>query len=141
MEVTCAPEYYEPSLNDTQTYVDVIPSCAVFRQAGLRCKCNSRDHVFLTRTAFNTHIRTAGHKKWLAQLNLDKNNHYTENEELKKTVASQKVIIAKLEKENNTKTRMIMYLTQQLVDETESRTSAAAFPFAGASAPAMSICD
>ena len=49
-------------------------------------------------------------------MNLNKKNHYVENIGLKETVNNQKLIIARLEKEINIKSKTIDYLTQQLVN-------------------------
>ena len=44
-------------------------------------------------------------------------NFYSECEKLKEVVNSQKIIIAKFEKEINTKLKTIDYLTQQLMSK------------------------
>jgi hypothetical protein len=47
-------------------------------------------------------------------LNFNKTNYFIENDVLKKTVQNQKLIIAKLEKDVQTKIMTIDYLTQQI---------------------------
>jgi len=63
---------------------------------------------------FTTHIKTKSHQTWLVSLNFNKANYYIENNILKDTVQNQKLIIAKLEKDVQTKIMTIDYLTQQI---------------------------
>jgi sensor domain CHASE-containing protein len=53
-------------------------------------------------------------------LNVNKANYYIENEKLKETVNNQRMIIARMEKEINTKVMTIDYLTMQLTNKNNS---------------------
>lgn len=110
-------DIYEPNIDDKGNYTDYIPSSSKFTN-GLRCPCGARkDHIFDTRPSFASHIKTKTHQKWISDLNTNKMNFYSECERLKEVVKSQQIIIAKLEKEINTKLKTIDYLTQQLMNK------------------------
>ncbi len=114
MELIVEPDIYSPSIDELGNYVDKIPSYANL-QNGLRCPCGSRkDKTYDTHTIFRQHIKTTSHQKWLSNLNLNKANYYIENEKLKEVIQNQKLIIAKLEKDINSKSMTIDYLTQHL---------------------------
>jgi len=115
MSLALDSDIYEPSIGDDGNYYDYLPPSSKFSY-GLRCPCGARkDHVFDSRPSFNIHIKTKTHQKWLAELNANKMNYYTECEKLKEIVNSQKLIIAKMENEINVKTKTIDYLSQQLM--------------------------
>jgi hypothetical protein len=115
MELAVESDIYEPSIGDDGNYSDYLPPSSKFTN-GLRCPCGARkDHVFDSRPSFNCHIKTKTHQKWLADLNTNKKNYYTECEKLKELVNSQKIIIAKMEHELNIKMKTIDYLSQQLM--------------------------
>jgi hypothetical protein len=117
MELTIDSDIYEPNTDYNGNYIDYIPPSSKFIN-GLRCPCGARkDHIFDSRSSFNSHVKTKTHQKWLSELNTNKMNFYTECEKLKEVVSSQKIIIAKLEKEVNTKLKTIDYLTQQLMNK------------------------
>ena len=110
-------DIYEPNIDDKGNYMDYIPSSSKFSN-GLRCPCGARkDHIFDTRISFSNHTKTKTHQKWISDLNTNKMNFYSECEKLKEVVKSQQIIIAKLEKEINTKLKTIDYLTQQLMNK------------------------
>ena len=114
MELVVEPDIYTPSIDENGNYIDKIPSFSLIKK-GLLCPCGSRkDKIYDSRTIFSCHIKTQMHAKWLASLNLNKANYYIENEQLKETIQNQRLIIAKLEKDVNTKIMTIDYLTQQL---------------------------
>jgi hypothetical protein len=114
MELVVEPDVYTPSINDNGMYVDKIPPFALIKK-GLMCPCGARkDKVYETYSVFAGHIKTKNHQKWLENLNLNRANYYVENEKLKETLHSQRLIIAKMEKEIHSKTMTIDYLTQQL---------------------------
>jgi hypothetical protein len=121
MELALESDIYEPHLSDKELYIDFIPSSSKFTN-GLRCPCGTRkDHIFDTRQSFTSHIKTRTHQKWLSDLNLNKTNFFTECEKLKDIVNSQKLIIARKEKEIillsneiQTKSKSIDILTEQL---------------------------
>jgi len=116
MEITLEAELYCPSIDENRNYVDKIPPTIIH---GIRCPCGSRkDKVYITPALFGVHLKTKHHQIWLNELNLNKVNHYRENEDLKKTVQSQRMIISQLEKEILSKLRAIDYLTQQLMAKT-----------------------
>lgn len=119
MELTTEPDIYAPSIDINGNYIDNI-ACFNNTKHGLRCPCGSRkDKVYTTYSTFSTHVRTNCHQKWLANLNLNKANYYVENEHLKSTVQNQKMIIAQLDKEIQSKNMTIDYLTQQLVNNSK----------------------
>ena len=117
MDLSLESDIYEPNIDDNGNYTDYLPPSSKFKN-GLRCPCGARkDHVFDSRSSFSIHIKTKTHQKWLTDLNTNKMNFYSECEKLKEVVNSQKIIIAKLEKEINTKLKTIDYLTQQLMSK------------------------
>ena len=117
MELIVDSDIYEPNIDDNSNYTDYLPTSSKFKN-GLRCPCGARkDHVFDSRQSFSMHIKTRTHQKWLTDLNTNKMNFYSECEKLKEVVNSQKIIIAKFEKEINTKLKTIDYLTQQLMSK------------------------
>ena len=117
MDLALDSDIYEPSVGDDGNYSDQLPSSSKFKN-GLRCPCGARkDHVFDSRQSFNIHIKTKTHQKWLAELNTNKMNYYTECEKLKDVVNSQKLIIAKMENELNIKLKTIDYLSHQLMEK------------------------
>lgn len=111
MELVVEPDFYSPSIDEHGNYIDKIPSFNIIKK-GLYCLCGARkDKVYETYSMFATHIKCKNHIKWLEKLNLNKANYYVENEELKIIVNNQKIIIAKLEKDIQTKIMTIDYLT------------------------------
>jgi len=122
MELTIDSDIYEPNIDNNGNYADYLPPSSKFSN-GLRCPCGARkDHVFDSRSSFAIHIKTKTHQKWLSELNTNKMNFYSECEKLKEVVKSQQIIIAKLEKEVNTKLKTIDYLTQQLMNKESENT-------------------
>jgi hypothetical protein len=116
MELIIEPDTYTPSIDDIGNYIDKIPSFNTIKY-GIRCNCGSRkDKKYETYNNFYAHIKTKIHQKWLSELNTNKANYYIENENLKHTLHNQKMIIAKLDKELNSKNMTIGYLTQQLTN-------------------------
>jgi len=114
MELVVEPDIYSPSIDENGNYIDKIPSFNIIKK-GLLCPCGSRkDKVYETHTVFSSHIKTKRHISWLVTLNFNKANYYVKNQKLKETVQNQKLIIAKLEKDINTKIMTIDYLTQQI---------------------------
>lgn len=121
MDLTVDSDIYEPNIDENGNYIDFLPPSSKFKN-GLRCPCGARkDHIFDSRPSFNSHIKTKTHQKWLLDLNTNKMNYYTECEKLKEVVNSQKIIIAKLEKEINIKLKTIDYLTQQLMNKDKDK--------------------
>ena len=117
MDLIVDSDIYEPNIDNEGNYTDYLPPSSKFTN-GLRCPCGARkDHVFDSRSSFAGHIKTKTHQKWLADLNTNKMNFYSECEKLKELVKSQQIIIAKLEKEVNTKLKTIDYLTRQLMSK------------------------
>ena len=114
MDLVVQPDIYSPSIDTAGNYIDKIPSFNIAKK-GFYCICGARkDKIYETRTTFANHIKTKIHQLWLENLNLNKANYYIENEELKTIINNQKLIIAKLEKDLQTKIMTIDYLTQQL---------------------------
>jgi hypothetical protein len=117
MNLSLESDIYQPNIDNDGNYVDYVPPSSKFTN-GLRCPCGARkDHVFDSRSTFVAHIKTKTHQKWLGDLNANKMNFYSECEKMKELVKSQQIIIAKLEKEVNTKLKTIDYLTQQLMNK------------------------
>jgi predicted RNase H-like nuclease (RuvC/YqgF family) len=117
MDLVTEPDIYSPSIDEMGNYIDKIPSFNIIKK-GLLCSCGSRkDKIYETYTTFSMHIKTKTHQKWLSELNKNKMNFYSECEKLKEVVGSQKIIIARLEREINTKLKTIDYLTQQLMSK------------------------
>ena len=114
MNLSLESDIYEPNTNDDGNYEDCLPRSSKFKN-GLRCPCGSRkDHIFDSRQSFSSHLKTKVHLKWLSELNKNKMNFFTECEKLKEIVSSQKLIIARLEKEVSNYTNSILKLVQQL---------------------------
>jgi len=114
MELVTEPDVYSPSIDNNGNYIDIIPSFNIINK-GVSCPCGSRKgKIYETHTVFSNHIKTKCHQKWLSNLNLNKANYYVENENLKETIQTQRIVIAKLEKDLNTKLLTIDYLTKQL---------------------------
>jgi hypothetical protein len=117
MNLSHESDIYEPNIDDVGNYVDFLPPSSKFKN-GLRCPCGARkDHIFDSRPSFVSHIKTKTHLKWLSVLNTNKMNYFTECEKLKEIVSSQKIIIAKLEKDVNTHKHTIINLAQQLANK------------------------
>ena len=120
MELVVEPDIYSPSIYDKINYIDRIPSFNIIKK-GLLCPCGARkDKIYETHAVFTAHIKTKVHQSWLISLNFNKTNYYIENDVLKKTVQNQKLIIAKLEKDVQTKIMTIDFLTQQIGQLNES---------------------
>ena len=121
MELVTEPDLYAPSLDNLGNYIDKIPSFNNIKH-GLICPCGSRKgKVYDTYSIFSAHTRTKVHQKWLADINLNKGNHYSENISLKTTIQNQRLIIAKLEKDLQNRIMTIDYLTQQLVNRVNNK--------------------
>lgn len=122
MDLVMEPDLYSPSINDKGEYIDCIPSFHHIKK-GLKCPCGSRkDKVYETKAIFTSHTKTKSHQDWLTLLNLNRSNFFTENEKLKGTVHTQRLIIAQLEKEIQSKSMTIGYLTHQLNKESATHT-------------------
>jgi hypothetical protein len=114
MDLVIEPDIYAPSIDNNGNYIDKIPSFNIIKK-GLYCPCGARkDKIYDTQPVFSGHIKSKTHQKWLDNLNLNKANYYIENEKLNEILQNQKLIIAKLEKDNHNKSMTIDYLTQQL---------------------------
>lgn len=114
MELVTEPDVYAPCVDEDGKYIDKVPSFNNLNH-GLRCPCGARkDKCYTTNTTFTAHIKTKTHQKWLEEMNLNKSNYYVEYEKLKELVQNQRLIIARLEKDLNSKNITIDYLTQQL---------------------------
>lgn len=121
MELIVESDIYEPCIDDNGNYSDYLPPSSKFKN-GLRCPCGARkDHVFDNRSSFCSHIKSKTHIKWLIDLNTNKMNFYSECEKLKETVNTQKMIIARLEKELTIKSKTIDLLTQQIMYKEEPK--------------------
>lgn len=114
MDLVTESDIYSPNIDANGKYIDKIPSFHIYKN-GLRCPCGSRkDKTYDCASYFNSHIKTKTHQKWLENINANKTNYYIENITLLDTINNQKLIIAKMEKDINTKILTIDFLTQQL---------------------------
>ena len=114
MELVVEPDIYSPSIDDKGAYIDKVPPFNYIKK-GLVCPCGTRkDKVYESHSVFVTHTKTKAHQKWIESLNLNRSNFYVELEKSKELISSQRLIIAKLEKDINNKIMTIDYLTQQL---------------------------
>jgi hypothetical protein len=121
MELVTEPDLYCPSIDELGNYVDKIPSFHIIKK-GVLCPCGSRkDKTYDSSSTFSQHTKTKMHQKWLQQLNLNKANYYVENERLKETIQTQRLIIAKMEKDLANKLLTVDYLTQQLYNSNLSK--------------------
>ena len=111
MELIVEPDIYIPSIDENGNYVDKIPILS--KTEGIHCPCSRKDKIY----NFSQHMKTKCHQSWLKTINLNKTNYFMENMELRNTLSNQKLIIARMEKELNTKMIIIDCLTQQLVKE------------------------
>jgi hypothetical protein len=86
MDLIVESDIYEPCIDENGNYVDYIPPSSKFKN-GMRCPCGSRkEHNFDSRQSFTGHIKTKTHQKWIADMNINKMNYYTENFQLKDTI-------------------------------------------------------
>ena len=114
MDLAIESDIYEPSINDKGDYIDYLPSSNKFKN-GLRCHCGTRnEHIFDNRNSFSSHIRTKTHLRWLINLNFNKLNYFTENIKLTDTINNQKMVIAKLLRENDENIKLIAHLTRKI---------------------------
>ena len=114
MDLTVESDIYEPCINENADYSDYLPPSSKFKN-GLRCPCGTRkEHIFDSRQSFSGHIKTKTHQKWLQDLNSNKMNYYTENIKLNETINNQKLIIARLQRENDENIKLIAHLTKKM---------------------------
>jgi hypothetical protein len=114
MDLAIEPNIYEPSIDEKGDYCDYIPSSNKFKN-GLTCICGTRkEHIFDNRQSFTGHIKTKTHQKWLSELNTNKLNYFTENIKLNETISNQKLIIARLQRENDENIKLIAHLTKKM---------------------------
>jgi hypothetical protein len=114
MDLTVESDIYEPCINENSDYSDYLPPSSKFKN-GLRCPCGTRkEHTFDSRQSFNGHIKTKTHQKWLSDLNTNKTNYYTENIKLNETIYNQKIIIARLQRDNDENIKLIAHLTKKM---------------------------
>jgi hypothetical protein len=112
MDLIITPENYVPSIDDKGNYIDVVPKNF---QNGLICMCGSRkDHTYENSTKFSIHIKSKKHQQWIALLNQNKANHYSELLQIRELTENQKKIIQKLDNDIQKKNLTIDYLTELL---------------------------
>lgn len=113
-DLTLESDIYEPNIDSEGDYSDYLPPSSKFKN-GLRCPCGTRkEHIFDSRQSFSSHIKTKTHQKWLSDLNTNKMNYFTENIKLNETISNQKIIIAKLQRENDENIKCIAHLTKKI---------------------------
>ena len=114
MDLIAEPDIYEPSMGQNRDYIDKLPNIHKFKN-GLRCACGTRkEHVFYNKQSFAIHLKSKTHTKWLDNVNENKLNYYTENIQIQETINNQKIIIARLQKENDENIRLIAHLTKKM---------------------------
>ena len=114
MDLALDSDIYEPIMDEKGNYMDYLPPSNKF-QNGLRCACGSRkEHVFDSRPSFASHTKTKTHQKWLTDLNNNKMNYFSENIKLNETITTQKIVIAKLQRENDEYAKLIAHLTKKM---------------------------
>jgi len=114
MDLITEADIYEPSIDNNGDYLDYLPSSSKFKN-GLRCPCGTRkEHVFDTRQSFSGHIRTKTHQKWITDINMNKMNYFKENIKLNETINNQKLIIARLQRDNEENVKLIVHLTKKI---------------------------
>jgi hypothetical protein len=114
MKLATEPDIYSPGIDDNGNYIDIMPSFN-FNENGYYCPCGSRkDKVYESKSKLQTHSKTKCHKSWLNNLNLNKSNYYKESEKSKEIIKSQKIMIGNLQKQIDTKSYTIDYLTNEL---------------------------
>jgi hypothetical protein len=118
MELALEPELYSPSIDNNGNYIDSVPPSNTMKN-GIKCPCGgSRKNIAFTKTSdFTKHTKTITHQKWLENINNNKSNLYVECYTLRKTIETQKLIIAEKEKMINSKEMIINCLTDQLERE------------------------
>jgi len=121
MDLATQPELYTPSIDSNGNYVDSSLTTGQM-QSGIRCPCGSRkDKVYDSVRKFNDHLRDCKtHQKWIRSMNLNKSNYFAENEILKTTVQTQKMIISQLERDLQTKNVTIDVLSGQIYGRTRT---------------------
>jgi len=114
MDLALDSDIYEPIMDEKGNFIDYLPPSSKFKN-GLRCACGSRkEHVFDSRQSFSIHSKTKTHIKWLTDLNNNKMNYFSENIKLNETISNQKMIIAKLQRENDECNKLIVHLTKKM---------------------------
>lgn len=124
MELSNQPTQYELSLDESNNYVDKVPSNNLLLN-GVVCGCCSRSTVFKTRQTISSHFKTITHQKWIEQQNRNKQNHLTELLMLRELTKQQTILIAerdqkiiKLEKNIREKEIAIRTLSSLLSNST-----------------------
>ena len=101
MDIIIESDIYEPYIDETNNYTDLIPPSNKFIH-GLRCPCGARkEHIFDNRAKFTIHVKSKRHQQWINELNINKINYFSECEKLRETVNTQKIIIGQLEKQRS----------------------------------------
>ena len=114
MDLIIESDFYEPSIDEEGNYIDYLPTTSKFKN-GIRCPCGSRkEHIFDSRQSFSGHIKTKTHLKWLNDINMNKMNFFIENVKLNETINNQKLIIAKIQRENDENLKLIAHLTKKI---------------------------
>ncbi len=118
MELTLEPEIYSPSIDNNGNYIDITPPTTTLKN-GIKCPCGGsrKNQSYNTAATFSKHTKTVTHQKWMENLNNNKSNFYIESITLRKTVETQRIIIAEKEKQLSGKDLIIQCLTEQLERE------------------------
>lgn len=112
-DLALTPDTYSPAIDELGNYCDSIPAI----RHGIYCPCGGRkDKVYESRQSFVTHTKTKCHQKWLEDLSRNKTNYYEEVQALKQTVQNQRLIIARLERDINTKIMTVDILTRKFAE-------------------------
>lgn len=114
MEISLQPDIYEPNIDNNGNYIDNIPSFTNHKN-GIICPCGTRkDKTFLNKSAFNTHIKSITHKKWIISLNNNKKNYFIEYQKQLEIITNQQKTIQKLDNDYRVSLELIKQLNTEL---------------------------
>jgi hypothetical protein len=97
MELVVESDTYAPVLSESGKYEDCVPRFGG-QITGYYCSCGARKDKVYSSASISAHLKTKTHLKWIETLNLNRTNHFVENQKMKETISSQRIIIARLEK-------------------------------------------
>ena len=93
MDIAITADIYCPTI-DEDKYTDHFPYIA--KGAGMKCPCNGCTRTYTSKSRFRIHTESLCHKKWIADLNANRENHYKRLIEAENNVKTQRLIIAQL---------------------------------------------
>ncbi len=120
MDLALDSDLYCPSIDANGNYIDKIPSFTSYPN-GIKCPCLNR--AYNNYASLQAHFKVKKHQEWLSDLNSKKTNYISENIKLNETINNQKLIIAKMEKDIQTKMQTIAFLSQKLAEKEANLTN------------------